>query len=221
MSKIITIDGPAGSGKSTVAKAIAKRLGFTYLDTGAMYRAFTLKAIREGVNLKDTNKLIELMKHTDIKVISKKDGSLKIFLDTEDVTISIRKPIVTKKVSAIAKIPRLRKEMVRLQRKFGKRNNLVVEGRDIGTVVFPKAFKKFYLDADFNVRIKRRLKDFRKLNHNVSIKEVEKDLKKRDKSDMTRKVGPLKKAKDAIYVDTTNLNIEETIQELLSYIKIR
>ena len=218
MPKIITIDGPAGSGKSTVARGVAKRLGFTCLDTGAMYRAFTLKAIREEIDLTDTTKLIALIKKTDIKIVPKKDGSLKVFLDAEDVSVKIRKPIVTKKVSFIAKVPGVRKEMVRLQREFGRKNNIVVEGRDIGTVVFPKAHKKFYLDAAVDVRIKRRLKDFRKLSHNIPIKEVEEDLRKRDKADLTRKVGPLKQAKDAIYLDTTGLTVDETVGEVLGYI---
>jgi len=219
MPKIITIDGPAGSGKSTVAKGLAKKLGFTYLDTGAMYRALTLKAIQERIDLKDSNKLIELMKKIKIDIVPRKNSSLKIFLDGKDVSIKIRKPQVTKKVSFIARVPGVRREMVKLQRAFGRKNNIVVEGRDIGTVVFPQAHKKFYLDAEVSERIKRRLKDFKKLCKSVSAKEVEEDLKKRDKADITRKVGPLKKAKDAIRVDTTNLNIEKTIEKLLSYIK--
>ena len=219
MPKIITIDGPAGSGKSTVAKGLAKKLGFTYLDTGAMYRALTLKAIQEKTDLNKPEELIELIKRARIKIMRKKDGSLKVFLDGKDVSIKIRKPEVTKKVSFIAKVPGVRRQMVKLQRAFGKKNNIVVEGRDIGTVVFPDAYRKFYLDAAVSERIKRRLKDFKKLCRKVSVKEVEDDLRKRDKADITRKVGPLKKAKDAIYIDTTNLNIEETVLKLLTYIK--
>ncbi|MBM3252062.1 MAG: (d)CMP kinase [Candidatus Omnitrophica bacterium] len=218
MPKIITIDGPAGSGKSTVAKGLAKTLGFTYLDTGAMYRALTVKAIHEKIDLKNSKKLIQLIKKAKINIIPKKDGSLKVILDGKDVSVNIRKPQVTKKVSFIARVPGVRKEMVKLQRAFGKKNNIVVEGRDIGTVVFPNAYKKFYLDAAVEVRIKRRLNDFKKLCKNISVKEVEEDLIKRDKADLTRKVGPLKQAKDAIYIDTTNFDIEETIQELLKYI---
>ena len=183
-----------------------------------MYRALTLKAIREKTDLKNPKRLIELIKRAKINIISKKDGSLKVILDGKDVSIKIRKPQVTKKVSFIARISGVRKEMVKLQRAFGKKNNIVVEGRDIGTVVFPKAYKKFYLDAAVEVRIKRRLNDFKKLCKNISIQEVKADLIKRDKADLTRKVGPLKQAKDAIYIDTTNFDIEETIQELLKYI---
>ncbi|HOX54970.1 MAG: (d)CMP kinase [Candidatus Omnitrophica bacterium] len=219
MPKIITIDGPAGSGKSTIAREVAKRLGFTYLDTGAMYRALTLKAIRANANLEGSESLIDLIKKTKIDIIAQKDGSLKVFLDKEDVTVEIRKSLVTQKVSFIAKIPGIRTEMVKLQRQFGKTNDIVVEGRDIGTVVFPNADRKFYLDADFNVRVNRRMGDFQTLGQNISLKEVEDDLKKRDNADMTRSVGPLKQAKDAILLDTTNLSIEEVIEKVLSYIK--
>lgn len=219
MPKIITIDGPAGSGKSTIAREVAKRLGFTYLDTGAMYRAFTLKAIITNADLENSRKLIELIKKTKIDIVLQKNGSLKVFLDKEDVSLEIRKPIVTQKVSSIARIPGIRAQMVKLQRQFGKKNDIVVEGRDIGTVVFPKAYKKFYLDADFNERIRRRMGDFGALGQKISLKEVEDDLKKRDSADMTRKVGPLKKAKDAILLDTTNLNIEQVVEKVLGYIK--
>lgn len=219
MPKIITIDGPAGSGKSTIAREVAKRLGFTYLDTGAMYRAFTLKAIRTSADLEDSKSLIELIKKTKIDIVPQNDGSLKVFLDKEDVSLEIRKPIVTQKVSSIAKIPGIRAQMVKLQREFGKKNDIVVEGRDIGTVVFPKAYKKFYLDADFSERIRRRMGDFKALGQDITIKEVEDDLRKRDHADMTRKVGPLKQAKDAILLDTTNLAIEQVIEKVLSYIK--
>lgn len=219
MPKIITIDGPAGSGKSTVAKELAKRLNFTYLDTGAMYRAFTVKALKENISLTNTKKLISLIKKTNIKVVPKKNSKLKVFLDGEDVSIKIRKPIVTKSVSFIARVSGIRKQMVKLQREFGRKNNIVVEGRDIGTVVFPKAHKKFYLDADSDIRIKRRLKDFKKLKHKISLAEVKKDLEKRDRADMTRKVGPLKQAKDAIYINSTGQTVNETVDEILNYIK--
>jgi cytidylate kinase len=219
MPKIITIDGPAGSGKSTIAREVAKRLGFTYLDTGAMYRAFTLKAIKVNIDLEDSKGLIELIKKTKIDIIALKDGSLKVFLDKEDVTLEIRKPVVTQKVSFIARIPGIRAEMVKLQREFGEKNDIVVEGRDIGTVVFPQAYKKFYLDADFKERVRRRMGDFEALGQKISPQEVEYDLKQRDTADMTRKVGPLIQAKDAIYLDTTRLSIEQTFEKVISYIK--
>lgn len=219
MPKIITIDGPAGSGKSTIAKEAARKLGFTYLDTGAMYRALTLKAIRKKINLKDNKKLVQLIKGTNIKIIPQKNGKLKVFLDGKDVSLEIRKAVVTKNVSFIARVPGVRKEMVKLQRKLGRKNNIVIEGRDIGTVVFPRAYKKFYLDADFDVRVRRRLGDFKKLGQQLSIKEVKEDLRKRDKADKTRKVGPLKQAKDAILIDSTDLSIIQTANKIISYIK--
>jgi len=216
---IIAIDGPAGAGKSTIAKEVAKKLNFTYLDTGAMYRAITLKALKNSLNLKDEGSLVKLAKKTKLDIKPTRDYSLKVFLDNRDVTREIRRPEITQNVSYIAKVAELRKVMVGLQRKFGKNNNIVVEGRDIATVVFPNAFKKFYLDADFKARIKRRSKDFKDLKQNLTLEEVRRDLLCRDKADMTRKAGPLKKAKDAICIDSTNMSIKETVDKIVKIIK--
>src|SRR3989338_5720232 len=142
---IIAVDGPAGSGKSTIAKLLAKRLSYTYIDTGAMYRALTLKALRENINLKDGNALIDAAEKTNLDITNDKNGSLKVFLEGEDVTGLIRTPELTEKVSYLAKVEGVRKQMVKLQRKIGKRGNCVIEGRDITTVVFPRAKYKFYL----------------------------------------------------------------------------
>jgi len=216
---IIAIDGPAGAGKSTVAREVAKRLKFTYLDTGAMYRAITLKAIRGNLDLNNQNSLTKLTKKTKIDIESAKDCYLKVFLDNQDVTKDIRKPEITQNVSYVAKVPKVRQIMVKLQRSFGKKNNIVVEGRDITTVVFPHAFKKFYLDANFKKRVKRRRKDFKDLKQNLSDREVRDDLHSRDKADMTRKVGPLKKAKDAICIDSTNMSIKEVVDTIIEAVK--
>jgi cytidylate kinase len=216
---VIAIDGPAGAGKSTVAREVAKKLNFTYLDTGAMYRALTLKALRNNLDLEDRNKLIDMAKNTRIDIISTEDCSIRVFLDEQDVTKEIRSPQITQNVSYLAKIPELRAIMVELQRKFGENNNIVVEGRDITTVVFPNAFKKFYLDADFNERIRRRIKDFEDLNQDISNEEVRSDLLARDKADMTRKVGPLRRADDAIYIDSTNMPIQEVVNTIIRTIK--
>ena len=216
---VIAIDGPAGAGKSTVAREVAKRLKFTYLDTGAMYRAITLKAIRGNLNLNNHNGLVKLAKKTKIDIKSTKDCYLKVFLDNQDVSKDIRKPEITQNVSYIAKVPRVRQIMVELQRKFGTRDNIVVEGRDITTVVFPYAFKKFYLNANFKERVKRRQKDFKGLKQNLSDKEIKDDLRSRDKADMTRKVGPLKKTKEAIYIDSTNMSIKEVVNKIIRIVK--
>ncbi len=212
---IIAIDGPAGAGKSTVAKLLAKKLNLLYIDTGAMYRALTLKALDNNIDIKDTGKLAELAKESNIGLINNPDGSLKVLLDGRDVTADIRQPRITKFVSEIAKIGDVRKVMVELQRKLGSRGDVVLDGRDIGTVVFPDAHKKFYVDADFKERVQRRYKEAQGLGQDMSIEGVSSDLSNRDTIDSNRKVAPLKRADDAIYVDTTNLSIEEVVDRLL------
>ena len=215
---IIAIDGPAGAGKSTVARIIAQKLGFLYIDTGAMYRALTLKALERKIDAKDIPALIEMVRSTNIDLTNNQDGSLKIFLDGRDVTSPIRQPRITKLVSDIAKIKGVREIMLGWQRKFGKLRDSVLDGRDIGTVVFPDADKKFYIDAEFSVRVRRRYKELKELNQDVTLKDIEKDLRNRDNIDSTREFAPLKKADDAIYIDTTNMAIEEVVNTLLKNI---
>lgn len=215
---IIAIDGPAGSGKSTVAKLVANELGFLYVDTGAMYRALTLKAMQKGVDLKDESALIELAKKTSIKLEGQSDGRLKVFLDAKDVTNQIRTPEVTSNISYIANVPGVRQEMVKLQRRIGHsaEKGAVLEGRDIGTVVFPDAPKKFYLDASVEERARRRHKELLENGINTQLDRIEADIRIRDKKDQTRKVGALKKAADAILIDTTDLTVQEVIDGVLS-----
>ena len=215
---IIAIDGPAGAGKSTIAKNIAHKLGFLYIDTGAMYRALALRALEEKIDILDTHKIIAMAKKAGIDLTNNPDGTLKIMLDGKDVTGQIREPSVTKVVSDIAKIKEVRQIMLGLQRKLGNSGNSVLDGRDIGTVVFPNADKKFYLDADSTERIRRRYKELTDSGQKVTLNSVETDLGNRDKIDSTRKVAPLRRAEDAVYIDTTNLNIEQVIVEVLSYI---
>jgi cytidylate kinase len=216
---IIAIDGPAGAGKSTVAKLTAHKLGFLYIDTGAMYRALTLKALEQKKDIKDIAGLIELAKNTSIDLKNNSDGSLKVFLDGRDVSKEIREPIITKFVSDIAKIRGVREVMLGLQRRFGKERNSVLDGRDIGTVVFPDADKKFYIDAKFSERVSRRYKELIGLGQKVTTKEIELDLHNRDTIDSTREFAPLKRADDAIYIDTTNMSIAEVVETVLSRIK--
>lgn len=216
---IIAVDGPAGAGKSTVSKMLAQRLGFLYIDTGAIYRAITLKAIQEKIDIKDTPELIAMASQTTIDLINEQDSSLKIFLDGRDVTLEIRKPHITKLVSDISKLKDIREVALGLQRKLGKQRDSVLDGRDIGTVVFPDADKKFYIDAEFNERVKRRYEELKELGQDVSLKEIENDLHNRDTIDSTRECAPLKKAEDAIYIDTTNMSIEEVVDSMLNYIK--
>ena len=207
---IIAIDGPAGSGKSTIAKLIAEDLGLVYLDTGAMYRLVTLKALNEGI-LGDFEKIKKMLNNLNIDI--KENG---FYLDNVDVSDEIRKPIVSENVSDIAAIREVREKMVDLQRKFSESKNVILDGRDIGTVVFPNANVKIFLVADAKERANRRYKELVKKGENVKIEEIYENILKRDEIDSTRKESPLKKAEDAIEVDTTSKNIEEVKNEILN-----
>ena len=207
---IIAIDGPAGSGKSTIAKLIAEDLGLVYLDTGAMYRLVTLKALNEGI-LGDFEKIKKMLNNLNIDI--KENG---FYLDNVDVSDEIRKPIVSENVSDIAAIREVREKMVDLQRKFSESKNVILDGRDIGTVVFPNANVKIFLVADAKERANRRYKELVKKGENIKIEEIYENILKRDEIDSTRKESPLKKAEDAIEVDTTSKNIEEVKNEILN-----
>ena len=210
---IIAIDGPAGSGKSTIAKLIAEDLGLVYLDTGAMYRLVTLKALNDGI-LGNLDKIIKML--DDLRIDIKKNG---FYLDDTNVSEEIRKPVVSENVSDIAAIREVREKMVDLQRKFSKSKNVILDGRDIGTVVFPNADVKIFLIADAKERANRRYRELVAKGENVKIEEIYENILKRDKIDSTRKESPLKKADDAIEVDTTSKNIEEVKNEILYIIK--
>ena len=213
---VIAIDGPAGSGKSTVSKLVAKQLGLLYIDTGAMYRALTLKVMRKGIDLHDEKALVGLAKTTKIGLEEK--SKLHVFLDGEDVSTAIRTPEVTANVRYIARVPGVRYEMVALQRSIGSRESAVLEGRDIGTVVFPDADYKFYLDASPEERAKRRNKDLVELGQRPNVEEVKKDIIARDESDMKRAVGALRIADGAIVIDTTDLSIDDVVKALIHHI---
>ena len=215
---VITIDGPAGAGKSTVAKELARRLGYAYLDTGAMYRALTLKALRLKVNLESEDDLVALAQKTTLDLVTDKNNKLKVIIDGEDVSESIRTLEVTNNTFYIARAPRVRAIMVDWQRKIGAKNNIVVEGRDTGTVVFPAATCKFYLDADFEERCQRRINELRAKGTPLDEEALKSDLKARDQKDLNRPVGPLKKADDAHYLDTTHMAPQGVVEKLLGYI---
>ena len=210
---IIAIDGPAGSGKSTIAKLIAEDLGLVYLDTGAMYRLVTLKALNDGI-LGNLDKIIKML--DDLRIDIKKNG---FYLDDTNVSEEIRKPVVSENVSDIAAIREVREKMVDLQRKFSESKNVILDGRDIGTVVFPNADVKIFLIADAKERANRRYRELVAKGENVKIEEIYENILKRDKIDSTRNESPLKKADDAIEVDTTSKNIEEVKNEILYIIK--
>ena len=210
---IIAIDGPAGSGKSTIAKLIADDLGFVYLDTGAMYRLVTLKALNDGI-LGNLEKIEEMLNNLNIDIRGNR-----FYLDDIDVSEEIRKPVVSGNVSDIAAIREVREKMVDLQRKLSKSKSVILDGRDIGTVVFPNADVKIFLVADAKERANRRYKELIEKGENVRIEEIYENILKRDEIDSTRKESPLKKAEDAIEVDTTSKNIEEVKNEILKIIK--
>jgi len=217
---VIAIDGPAGSGKSTVSKLVAKRLGLLYLDTGAMYRALTLKAMNENIDMSDDGALTKMAESTTVRLEVDPDlDETKVFLDNEDVSGKIRTPELTDNIKFVAKVPGVRACMVKMQRGLAEKNGAVLEGRDTTTVVFSDANFKFYLDADIEERAKRRFKDMRKLGVDTSIEEVREDARRRDESDQQRKVGALKQAKDAIYVDTSNMSIEEVVDKIVNTIE--
>jgi cytidylate kinase len=215
---IIAIDGPAGAGKSTVAKILAKKLNFLYIDTGSMYRALTLKAIEGSIDIKDTARLTQMVKASHLDLMNNPDGSMKVLLDDKDVSLSIREPRITRLVSDLAKIKEIREVMLGLQRKLGRQRDSVLDGRDIGTVVFPNADKKFYIDADFKERVARRYKELKGLGQDVTLEAIEADLQNRDTIDSTREFAPLKKADDAIYINTTYSTIEEVVEKVITYI---
>lgn len=216
--KIIAIDGPAGAGKSTIAKRLAKELNITYLDTGAMYRAVTLKAMRAGVALTDETRLADLARGCKIEVVTSSEEQ-KIFLDGLDVTREIRTLDVTNNTKYIANTAEVRKIVVNWQKKIAEGQNIVMEGRDIGTVVLPHANYKFYLDADIHERTRRRLKEIEEKGNSADKNQLGRDIAARDKKDMERDTGPLCKAEDAIVIDSTGLSIDEVVGKMLKVIQ--
>ena len=214
---IVAIDGPAATGKSTTAKLVAHKLGFTYLDTGAMYRCVTLSILRQAVHLDDKQSLLSLLSDVDIQF--EKSGSL-VFLNGEDVTDDIRKSAVTNNVSAVSSIQEVRAFLVENQRKIAKNHDCVVEGRDIGTIVFSKAEVKIYLVADSRIRAKRRQLELSKLGEEKSLDILLAEIEKRDSLDSSRKNSPLRKANDAIEVDTSNMTINSQVEYIVNKVKL-
>ncbi len=213
----IAIDGPAGSGKSTIAKIISKKLEFEYIDTGAMYRALTLKVLNENIDCEDVSSIVKLFKKTDIDFKCNH-----IFLDGIKVDKQIRKNFINQNVSMIAKIEKVRKIMVEKQKNIAKNKNIVMDGRDIGTVVLPNAEYKFFITASIEERAKRRYLELKKKGEkNINIDQIKEEIQMRDKIDSTRKVGPLLKSPDAHIVDTTEKSIDETVEEVLDIIEGR
>jgi cytidylate kinase len=213
MAIVIAIDGPAGAGKSTVARRIASRLGYTYIDTGAMYRAVALWALRQAVDLSDMHRLDQLAQAADIRFEASGE---RVFLNDEEVTDTIREPEVSAAASQVAAVPAVRRALVQKQRAMGGSVNVVMEGRDIGTVVFPDAKLKIYLDAEPRERVRRRAEET-----NGNSESLAGQLTERDERDKTRAEAPLTQAPDAVYLDSTRLSLEAVEEEILRLLRAR
>ncbi len=215
---VVAIDGPAGAGKSTVARAVAARLGYIYIDSGAMYRAVALWALRANVSLDDSHKLDELARHARIEFTA---GSSTVLLNGEDVTADIRDTAVSSAASQVSVLPGVRRAMVEAQRDMATFASVVMEGRDIGTVVFPEADVKVFLDAAPEVRAGRRIEQLREAGAAVAPEKVSEEMAERDQRDRTRPEAPLVQAPDAVYIDSTGLSAEEVEEAVLKLVRAR
>lgn len=218
MSFIVGIDGPAGSGKGTVTKQIANKLGLVNIDTGSTYRCVALEVLNRNISLEDKEKIIEVAKDIKIDIESTPSGDL-VYLNGKDVTKKIRSKEVTKIVSPVSSIKEVRYVMVDLQRKLAEGKNIIMEGRDICTYVFPNADVKIYLDASIEERAKRRYKENQEKNIDMTYEEVYENIRKRDENDKAKEIGALKLAEDSIIVDTTNLSIDKVVEKIIEIIK--
>ncbi len=215
---IVAIDGPSAAGKSTLAKRLARDLGYTYLDTGAMYRALALKILRQGLDLADGAKLAALVGATEIDLVER-EGNSQVLLDGVDVSALIRTPEVGQMASKVSAFPIVRRRMLELQRVLGQRGSVVAEGRDIGTVIFPEAEVKIYLDASVQERARRRYEELRKSGRDVTLEETVRELEERDKRDSERDMAPLRKADDALAIDSSALAAEAVLERVMRAVK--
>ena len=215
---IVAIDGPSGAGKSTLAKAIAKELGFTYLDTGAMYRALALKVIRQGVDAADEEKIAALARATAIDLIERK-GALEVLLDGADVSALIRAPDVSQMASKVSALKAVRQRLLELQRALGERGDVVAEGRDIGTVIFPRAEVKVYLDASAEERARRRYEELQRSGREVTLQDTLREIQERDQRDSERDLAPLRKADDALAIDSSSLDADAVRERVMIEIR--
>ena len=215
MSYNVAIDGPAGAGKSTIAKAVAKKLNLIYVDTGAMYRAMALFMLRSGVDLQDTDKIIEKCKEADI-TIRYEDGVQVVFLNGENVNAFLRTEEVGNGASAISPLPEVRRKLVELQHKLAAESDCIMDGRDIGTCVLPNAQTKIYLTASSEVRAKRRYDELTAKGEKCDLRKIQADIEERNYRDMHREISPLKQAEDAVLVDTSDMSVDEVIEKIIS-----
>ncbi|HSE84187.1 MAG TPA: (d)CMP kinase [Thermodesulfobacteriota bacterium] len=215
---IVTIDGPSGSGKGTVARVVAKRLGLSYLDTGAMYRAVALSAHRRGISFDNDEKLSELLSQVEIRFRDEGYSNQRVFLNGEDVTDEIRTSLISRLSSDIATKGVVRLHLKRMQREIGGERNIVAEGRDMGTYVFPDADFKFYIDAALDERARRRWLQLKERGIEANLEEVRRDIEIRDRQDRERAESPLHPASDAVIIDTTNLKVDEVVEKIIKII---
>jgi len=215
---IITIDGPAGAGKSTVSKALARKLSYIYLDTGALYRAFAYKVLKEGLLPSDKKGLADLCSRIEI-YLENIDGNLNVFVDGKNVTKRIRSEEVGLLASTVSAVPIVRERLLSIQREVGEKRGVVAEGRDMGTVVFPYADYKFYLDADVQERIRRRYSELLTSRNSADYKTIAADLIARDRQDQERDAAPLKASEDAIIIDSTRMSVAEVVERMISIIE--
>ena len=215
---IIAIDGPAGAGKSTIAKLIAKQLNLVYIDTGAMYRAVGLKAKRNNIACSEQEKIEEMLKNTEVE-LKNEHGATAVYLDGENVSEEIRLPEISRMASDISAVPVVRYAMVEMQRAMAKKTDTILDGRDIGTFVLPNADVKIFLTASVDERAARRYKELIARGENVKKEEVRSDIEKRDYNDSHRALAPLKKADDATEVDTTGMTIDEVCEKIISIVR--
>lgn len=217
----ITIDGPSGAGKSTITRLVAERLGLRYLDTGAMYRALTLYCMRLGADLDQPDSIISVLESVKLRVGLVLDAEMQVFLDDKDVSCDIRSPEVTRNISHVADVREVREFLVEMQRNIGKQGDIITEGRDQGTLVFPKATLKIYMFASSDVRARRRHEEFGGKGNDISYEKVLEDISRRDRLDMGREIGALRKAPDAIELDTSELSVEEVVEAIVKLAKSR
>lgn len=215
---IVAIDGPAGAGKSTVAKRVAKEMGYTYMDTGAMYRAFAWRVMKEGLDLKNEEALRKALRDTRIE-LAERDGRAQVLLNGTDVSGWIRTPELSQMASRVSTSKIVRERMVELQREMGSKGGVVAEGRDIGTVVFPNAEVKIYLDASAQERATRRFEELRSRGDRVDMAETRGEMEQRDRRDRERDVAPLRPAEDAVVIDSTAVDVDSVVERIMEEIK--
>jgi cytidylate kinase len=211
----VAIDGPAGAGKSTVARKVAEELGYIYVDTGAMYRTVTLKSIREGVDAADAVRLMELAERLDIRLVPEQNGQ-RVWMDGEDVTEAIRTVEVTGQVSRISTVPQIRSILVRLQRIIADQRGVVMDGRDIGTDVLPDAEVKVFMTASVRIRAERRWGELREKEPSVTVESLMEAIAERDRIDSEREASPLKQAEDAVLLDTSHMTIDQAVESIVT-----